>query len=349
MPGPNFRHPGVRCLPTGESWDELGYNEPMLCTFLCLALPVAQAAPGHYHPEDIAASSTLMARASEGLTTSFDARAKALRRVAISLQDYREALDLLGSRAPAAERERLDALEKQYHREEAVLQAFADEIITDFDTVMGGAMNVALAKFPEAERCRAEIEVPGPKVPGMRSRTKANPDCTGEDLNAEIAKAMDAFPTLNADIDEILALEWPTVTVDATPQTAVGEGVERWVHVRALTRATAKPQLAEISREDDLMRLEIDAALEGDQPDLEALKTRVAEIERTTGASRATLGSAVLGAADIRLAKKKAPATGWCANPATLGGCSGPDATRDVVSALTSDRKFDKALQRALR
>lgn len=329
----------------------VGYNEPMLCLILCsLAPALAQTGGGFYHPEDISASSELMARASEGLTTRFDERAQALRRVAVALQDYRVALDLLGSRAPAAERSRLVTLEKQYHREEAVLQAFADEIIDDFDTVMVTGMEAALGRHPGAERCQAEIEVPGPRVPGMRARTKPNPECEGENLNTGIAAAMDGDSDLGRDVDEILALEWPAVTVDEQAQAPVGEGPERWVGVAALARATAKPSLAEIDREDDLMRLEIDAALEGDEPDLEALKVRVAEIERTTSAARARVGAAVLGAAEARLAKqKKSPVTGWCANPAALGGCTGPDATREVATSLQADRKFGKLVSKALR
>lgn len=325
----------------------MGYNGVMLCTLIWSLTSLAQAG-GFYHPDDIAGASAEMARASEGLTAGFDERAKDLRKVAVALQQYRVSLELLGTRAPQAEWDRLAALEKQYHREEAVLQAFADELITDFDTTMKGALDAALAAHPGATRCRAEIEVPGPRVPGMRARTKPNPDCEGENLNAALATAMDGNAELVADISEMLALEWPGVTLEESPQRAVGEGVVRWVNVRALATTVAPGQLKAIEREDDLMRLDIDAALEGEEPDLERLKTRVAEIERATGAARAKLGGAILDTAARRLAKS-GETTGWCANPAALGGCEGTNATGEVVPELGSDKKFGKWLAKELR
>jgi hypothetical protein len=51
----------------------------------------------------------------------------------------------------------------------------------------------------------------------------------------------------------------------------------------------------------------------------------------------------VLAATLKREQKKGGPAdVGWCANPATLGGCAGEDVTAAVLVALKADKKFQK-------
>ena len=296
---------------------------------------------GYYHPTDISRVSSSMGEASENLATAFDERARLIKKLAAALRHYRESLDLLGDRAPQAEWKRLERLEQQYHRQEAVLQRFADALVEDFDTAMVGAMGRALKPFPNATRCEAEVPVPGPRIPGMPGRTSPNPECKGIDLNAKVAARMDSDPQLAPILREIFAREWPNITVDGIPQPPIGDGVERWVGVRVLHTTVVPERLRELDHQDDVLRNEVEAKLEHDNHDVDHLKSRVDEIERVTRAARSELGGRVLEQAEARFAKwKDFGEIGWCANPDLLGGCLGTDTTRKVVSQLKGDRKF---------
>ena len=202
---------------------------------LAFAAKPAPDGAGFYHPNDIAQASERMAAASETMTSVADERSRTLRKLATALQHYRESLELLGVRAPATDWARLDELETRFHREEATLQGFADDLVGNFDQAMVDAMDRALASHEGAVRCEATIPVEGgPRVPGMAPRSKPNPDCTGPNLNADIAAAMDADEELGAALDEILGQDWPVITVEPTAMAPAGEGMGgRYVSVRA--------------------------------------------------------------------------------------------------------------------
>ncbi|HHO51368.1 MAG TPA: OmpH family outer membrane protein [Deltaproteobacteria bacterium] len=316
-------------------------------TSVALAQPVEGEPVGHYHPDDIAPRSELFVTASEQLSALSDTRGRELQQLATALQHYREALDLLGDTAPLGELERLGDLEQDFHRQEAVLQQFTDELIEDFSGAMVEAMEQAAASHGQTQRCVARI-AEGPRVPGMPGRTKANPECLGEDLNAAIASAMDANEPLRAVVEEVLQRPWPeiVISVEAQPPIATGSGQpSRWLLVRDLLVAGARDALRDLDRSDDEARTEIEAALESDDPDLEALKRRVAEIEATTARRRAELAQPILEVAEERMLRWKGePTTGWCANPRILGGCTQQDASAELVSRLLDDRKFAKTL-----
>lgn len=311
---------------------------------------VAWAAPvepvGFWHPDDLAPLSVRYRTTSDALREGpFGERSTRLAQVATALQDYREALDLLGAKAPAAERARLDDLERQFARENATLQAFADALVGDYDREFRAAVDRALAKKGAVEECPATVQK-GPPLPGVPS--KPNPDCHGKNLNEELARAVDGDKALEASLDALLAREWPTITVSAAAQAPVG-GAERWIAVRDLVRQGAADRLTVIRREDDDQRTEIEAAIESgaSADDLKKLEPRAKEIEAATAAKRAALAAPMLAAADATMAKKWSgePATGWCANPALLGGCTGEDQTKALVPRLMESPQMKKALR----
>jgi hypothetical protein len=306
----------------------------------------AYAAPvGFWHPDDLAPRSEVFVASSQRLQEPFDKQSSASEQLAAALRQYREALDLLGDRAPAAERDRLEALEKEYQRQHAVLQAFADQVVADYDGVFTAAVDRAVAGIKgEVEQCAATIRK-GPNLPGMPTREEKNPDCHGEDLNGKLAASVDQDAALKAAIDEILNRPWPTVQLDSAAQAPIG-GQARWISVRELMVAAARGPLQSIDQADDEARGKIDAAIESgatvDQ--LKALEPEAKKIEQDTAAKRAALAAPVLAAADARIAKKwtSEPATGWCANPALLGGCTGEDQSRALVARLVADKKVAK-------
>jgi hypothetical protein len=307
---------------------------------------VALAGPGYYHPDDLAQQSTVYARAGAS-ADAFAAHERTAEQLSAALHDYELSLDLLGDRAPAAERTRYDELEKSYNRQFAVLQSFTNTMVDDFDGAFMGALGRALKSHPDAVECAAQIAT-GPAIPGIGGRTKPNPDCKGDDLNAALAKAMDADPQLTKDVDGILARAWPELALPAAPQAPVGTGT-RWASPSTLVRKGAPDALKAIDRTDDAARVDLEAAVEsGVSPsEREELVKRAQAITAATAASRAALGAPILAAADAALAKwtkKGEPASAWCANPTILGGCTGEDATADLVERLLADKKVQGAL-----
>lgn len=317
--------------------------------WLLALISTAFAAPtGFWHPADLAAESRRFTEANEAVASTWEQVSRRSDTYARALRDYRAALDLLGSRAPAAERERLASLEKDFNRQQAVVRAFAETFVEDFDAEFSAAAERARkAQGGTIVECRATV-ADGPQVPGLRPRTRANPDCEGDDLNGALAERVDADPKLKAALDEMMALDWPPLKLEASPVPVVGGG-ERYVSVLSVMQKGAGPTLRAIEQADDRARLPFEAALEeGATP--EQLAAKVAEarkITEQTAARRAKAAAPVLAAADAVLAKaqkKGEPATGWCAQPEVFGGCSGADASGELVGRLLAQKKVKKAL-----
>jgi len=307
-----------------------------------LVLPAL--AGGHYDPAEIARQSEQYARAADAAGATFRDRSAAVEVVARGLVQYEEALDLLGDRAPADQRERQAALEKAFHREKAVLQAFAGTMMDDFDSEFSAALDRVAPD--DAVACQTMIPT-GKALPGMPAPMKKNPECPGEDLSARLAQKIDQDPALKTAIDEILALEWPQVTVPDTPQAPVGPS-ERWIAVQPWFRAVAPSRLKAIDRADEDARLPIEAALEDDPTtdEMRALVDDAKAIDARTASARAQLAAPTL-AAIARWNDKKAKKdldVGLCANPIPFGGCTGQDATQAIGPQLREDKKVARTL-----
>ena len=275
----------------------------------------------------------------------FEDRQRDAKVLATALRSYELSLDLVGERAPVAERERLTAAWKEYNREFAVLDAFATTMMEDFDAEFRAALERSLKNHPGAMECVAEVAT-GPKMMGIKQRTQPNPDCKGNDLNVQIAHELDVDPILTKAVAEIVALRWPEVALDSAPQAPIGAG-ERAVNVAALVREVTPRALAAIDSADRDARDAFAARIEqgASKDELVALVDSSHALSAKTAEARAAAGRPVLAAADKALAKwakKGAPATAWCANPVDLGGCTLPDATKDLVPALLQDKRVAK-------
>lgn len=302
---------------------------------------IAPALAGFYHPADVARSSVAFATASEqSASAASDAQAKS-RAYADALRRFEEGLDLLGDAEPAGQRERLDALVKQYNRDFATVQAFADAMVTDFDGAFGRALERGLAAFPGAVRCEGQIPE-GPKLPGMRQRTKPNPECQGDDLNARLAAAMDKDAVLANDLAEVLGRQWPKLDLPVEPVATVGG--ERWVVVSDFFRAGMGDALRGIDRMDEEARLPFESAIEqgAGKEELRAMAEAAKAVDAETRRKRATAAAPVRERADLVLAKQ-APAGGWCAQPELLGGCTG-QADPGLAKLLLADKKVARLL-----
>ena len=312
-----------------------------------LALAPLLLGAGFYHPADVAPRSEAYARASNSAGTAFEEKQNQAQSLAAALQAYEEALDLAGSRAPAAERQRLETVRTAFNRSFAVFEAFAVTMMEDFDAEFIGAMERAAAAVGGDQICEGQIP-DGKPMPGIRPRMKSNPDCKGEDLNGAVAEAMDADAALASAIDEILALEWPAMGVAAEAQAPLGDGA-RYIHLDVFMRTGAARTLQRIDQADDEARLAFQADIESgaSTEELEKHLDKAREITARTAQRRAMAAESAIVAADKILAKwtkKGEPATAWCLNPEALGGCSGTDATGELVSRLLDEKKIIKAL-----
>jgi hypothetical protein len=310
-----------------------------------LALLIAHnaLASGFYHPNDVAAASQRFAEAQSQLMAPLEGRQQQARELSNALRSYREGLDALGGQAPQAQREHLEQLEADYLRRFEALQRFADTLVDDFDAAFSASMERALAAHPGAAACVREVAV-GPRVPGMAGRTQRNPECTGSDLNAAVAAAIDADEQLAAALPGVLGRPWPELSLPATPQAPVG-GEGRYLHVQALLTAGAGAALRAIDRDDDDERMAIEARLEdgADAAEVAQLQKMGEQIAASTASKRAALAHPILEASNKALAKRGEP-VGWCVQPERLGGCVGDDASAELVPALLADKKVAKAL-----
>ncbi len=305
---------------------------------------------GYYHPSDVALQSTAFGQASEVTAEKASTLQTRARATAAALRHFEEGLDLLGDREPVGQRDRLDALEKQYNRDFAVAQQFADEIVGAFDEAFQKSLKRALEAHPEgasAERCVAEIP-DGPKLPGMRQRTKPNPDCTGEALNGALAAAMDRDEALKAELNDILGRDWPSLqlpTAEVEPVVPEGSEGAAWLDVSEFFRAEMRDALRDIDRRDEEERLEFQVAIEqgASTDELSNLVDKAKAVDARTRARRSALAAPVLERSDKVFAKSD-PTGAWCAQPALLGGCAG-DETPALADALMDDKKIQRLVR----
>jgi hypothetical protein len=188
----------------------------------------------------------------------------------------------------------------------------------------------------------------GPSMPGLPVRTQKNPACVGDDLNQGIAQQMDADPVLKKAVDEILGVTWPDLDVPVEPAAPIG-GPERHVSINVVMRTGAEDALRAIDREDSDARFEFELSIREDasKEELTGYLEAARKVTATTAARRAEAAAGVMSAADAVMAKwadKGEPATGWCLQPAALGGCSGADVTYPLLPRILDDRKVLKAM-----
>lgn len=306
-------------------------------------------AGGTFDPNDIAGASKLYAEAGGSAGQTFQELDDRQSSIAGALRDYQQALDLLGERAPAAERERLDALEKEFNREQAVLGAFASTMMEDFDLEFTAAMERAIAaEGGDLVQCERMV-ASGPSLPGIPQRKSENPDCKGEDKSPAIAARMDADPALQKAVGEILALEWPALTIAEAPQAPVGGG-SQWLGVTPFFQRHLRQALVRIQQADEEAREPFWAAIEdgATKEERQQLLDKARQIDQVTANARRDLAAPILAAVDEATAKlvkkKKAEPTGWCANPALFGGCEGKDVTLSLGGEVAADKKVARLL-----
>lgn len=297
-----------------------------------------------WHPADVAAQSALFDRLSARQAAVFEDRNKSAAQLSAALRAWRESIDALGDRAPAAEREAMAAAELDYNRQFARLQAHADHAVGQTESMFGVALDRAIrAMNVTDEPCEATRPVGGVSLPGMPLRTEKNPACTGEDVNAAIAKRLDQDPELTRFVEAELAADWPALALAPVAMAPVGEG-PRTASVSAFLHAAAAAAMRAVDKSDDAARSK--AGLDLATAEEAAMMVDVARaIAARTAAARAGVADPLFQAADkvfARWVKDGEADVAWCAHPTALGGCTGTDATGEVLRRLLDDPRMRK-------
>ena len=316
----------------------------MLVFPLLVALAHAARPAGFYHPDDVATKSRLFGQVAEAMGPAFEARQTDITRATEALSRMELALGLLGASAPKALTEWYSAARRDVTGQALVVQRHADTLASASSSAFGDA----LARALPAVSTTHDVKTCGATgIAAMMGRTT----CAGEDLNARLAAAMDADPSLGKAIDPLVRSVWPAIALpstalpaarwlDSSPAPAPDGWIdgariaEAFVGTRVTAARTASTTAAEVAEE------------HGDTAAIMAARAQWLDALAADGATLRTELGVALGRA-----AKKTPAlgrVGWCTNPTALGGCTGEDRTEAALAALEGDAKLRKALAKTL-
>jgi hypothetical protein len=333
---------------------------------LALSLLLASAfaadpnAGAHYSTEDIARLSKVYSAASEKVAPMYSTMTGRSESYAAGLRAYESSLDLLGERAPDAERQRQQAMSAAFRTQQEVVRNFADQMVGDFDRAFLAAVTRATVEMPGVKPCSTyRIDA----SPGRPSRRIPNEKCNGPDASAAIAAKIDEDATLAAEVRVIAAREWPQFDLPVAAQAPIG-GSDRWLDVHRTFEKALPKTLAAITRADESARRESMKAISQGSPrskeatknkggrqlteeEIAKLNARGREITGATAEKRAMTAAPLLEAADpvfAKWTKKDKASVGWCANPAVFGGCTGTDQTKALSDLLLENKRILKVL-----
>jgi hypothetical protein len=296
-----------------------------------------------YHPEQIAQKSAIFDAAADVSAPYFRTAQDTIGRFSKALEDLEIGVLIAASRLDDATTERAENLRREFMGNYLRTSAHVDLLQTDYDTVFTAAMERALASDLGNYTI---VECGATGVAALTGRS----NCTGVDLNQEVALRIDADPVLAQEVEEINSIPWPDLEVESETQSA-------WP---LLGDATAESSLIDVARlgkafmmdrvmnhQDDLDRAlsPLEEGLESNDPEVIASAQLLREAYEE---AVATDGQKLLDAVEaslLRLAKKNdLDSIALCTNPKALGGCSGEDQSSELIQLLRDDRKFTKAV-----
>lgn len=314
-----------------------------ICALLLAALAAtgapathAESPAGHYHPNDIAAASSVFATAADTVGPRYEAAAGTLKKVGSGLELLELGALSMGTRAPEGLLDWMAGARRQATGEHLRLQRHVDLMGEDYSTEFQAALARVLG-----EQGTGLVECGASGIAAM----VGGKNCPGEDANARLAAAIDSDASLQAAIRSIGEVPWPAVSEPSKSWPVVPlTGSGQWVQTGALIRALFPERL---QRHQDRLDRALAAISEDESLSAEA-RLEAAQAERAVYASALAADGKVLfpalTAALEKGAGKGAPEeVGLCANAPSIGGCPGTDVTREVVGFLRDNKKFLKA------
>lgn len=315
----------------------------MLAPLLVVATALSSE-PAWYHPDDVAVASEVFARSASETAARFDAIQRRLEDAGNVLTRLDVNVSICGTRATPEFRDWAIQLRKQVTGQYLRLQAYVDVLTADYESTFEAALEratAALSSTYNLKVCKAP-RIMGP--PGTGS-------CQGKSLNAELGARLDRDAVLQKEVQEILSIPWPELTLEARPQAVLPvTGTARYIDMDALVGTFLGTEVdgARDALQRDLEPLEADMK-ESDDPAVRARTTEQARALRDQYEKRlAQVGDRLFTALEpalVRAAKKGAPdQVGVCANPKRAGACQGEDVTATLLPLLEQDKKLARAL-----
>jgi len=312
----------------------------MLAVLLAAAPTYAAA---YYDPDDVARVSTVFNAAAEKLGPMFDEHQAELTKVGVSLEELELGVALLGPACPEATRAWALETRKQVTAQFLLVQRHVDGIQDGYGKAFGDALGRALPKVPggaTATQCQAK----GPSLgPTMGKSTS----CSGDDLNAAIAKVIDADPVLQKAVADLNGAAWPELALAPAPQPVVPiTGDANWMNLGAVAKALIPDTL---SAAKDSLEADLEGLREGLESRDPQARSAAQEKKDAYLAKLTANGTTLRGLLDdaVRGKKKGTPSIGYCANPPGLGGCPGTEVTDAMIAQLRADPKLTKAIDKA--
>ena len=305
---------------------------------LHLTLSLALAAD-HYSPNSVASASLTFARYAEALGPKSEELEEAMAVSAKAVKEVDLAVNLLGARGEPLHDWRGE-LRKSYAHQGLEAKSFSDWIQDASTSVFTQAMDQAISSLGlDVVECASRgglASITGP-MGGGGSR------CEGADRSAEIARAMDANADLSGVVDQLLAEPWPALELPSGAAPSVDwTGSEGTIRFGVVAQALIPARLEALEEELDRNLGDLDRELSAGDAE-KALEEATAH-RLAYEAALAAEGERLLAALE-KGAVKNGFEVGLCANPPALGGCEGPDRTKEFLAWAREDKKVTKALQ----
>jgi hypothetical protein len=300
------------------------------------------AEPAYYSPDAVAGASSTFARFADVATPHFETLQTDLGKSAKSIDVLDTSVNLLGARVTPELTTYRDGLRREltkgYMQAQAHVGWFEDASTSIFTQSLERELKAWEGQY-ELSVCRARTGMAA--ITGPSANMK---QCSGTDLNPQLAKALDSSTALTDVVDQLTSEPWPSVQVQGSEQPVLPWlGSQDYINLALVDRALSE-RMKDFNQEldDELLPLEDDLADTKTAQGKEAL-ARADALRQSYEAEVAAWGDILLGLIEKPL-DKKGLEVGLCANPESLGGCAGTDRTEQAIKILKADKRVQKAL-----
>jgi hypothetical protein len=303
--------------------------------FLCAAWGGDKA---YYHPTEVAGKSALFAEASEVSHPAYMKAQGDLERWDAALLHLELGSDLSGDQKKSEEAANL---RKQFTIQRMKIQRHYDVLVGSYNDEFMGSLErnlPAVAGGKEAIECTER---------GANMFSAPTAECEGDNLNASLAKAMDADNALRKALAEINAIPWPLVQLQPSESLPIAvTGTGHWIDLPSLALGLRGEKLQYLRDERDASLEQLTEGLEaGDKETIAAAK----KIDLQYRSAVRDEGKLLIQAIELAVEKQSAKISsladvGFCVQPSDLGSCTGTEASQEALDAVRSTRKARKLL-----
>jgi hypothetical protein len=296
------------------------------------------AEPAYYSMNQITDESVLFLRSAEYSAPKMQTLQSKMRVHNKSLIELSLNAELLGLTDPEHWAQQHRATVKRYFYES---EYFLQQIQNDYIVAYTQSMDGVLAGYTNYDLIECSIS----RVDQMAGKKST---CVGLNITGEIAKGMDADPTLKETIIQIEERVWPEASWESTQRDLVPfTGTKYGISPSYLAQQLAPDELQTIQTKFDDQISSIELDIDRDDPEaITKAKAFRSEYEKSLQVLHAQLSLAA------QLAFNKAGKkdgrwleVGYCPQPANFGGCSAEDISSEALTLIQSNKKAMKLIK----